>query len=114
MATVDKFSEFESTFNFVFLILVNASRLHTYKGKTQSVSTGAALSMHALANDFGSLFDGSDHFNKRIADEVSQISQWEPANLYIVTDKAGGAKVFFNFIKAILWLDFANLKGCII
>lgn len=109
---VNDFPEFQNTFNSVFL--VKASQLHTYKGKTQSVSTGAALSMHALANDFGSLLDGSDHFNKRIADEVSQISQWEPANLYIVTDKAGGAKVFFNFIAAILWLNFANLVEGII
>jgi len=48
------------------------------------VSTGAALSMQAMSEDFASMFEGSEAF-KQSAAEISEIKNWEPAHLYVFT-----------------------------
>ena len=55
-----------------------------HKGQAQTVSSGAALSMQAMSDDFASMFEGSDAF-KTSADEMAEIQNWEPAYLYIFT-----------------------------
>ena len=70
--------------NISFPFTVSASHLYQHKGQTQTVSSGAALSMQAMSDDFASIFEGSDAF-KNSAAEISEIKNWEPANLYIFT-----------------------------
>lgn len=74
---------------------MNATHLYTHKGQAQTVSSGAALSMQAMSDDFATMFEGSEAFNKS-ADEMNEIQSWEPAHLYIFT--RGTAKVFQLFI----------------
>ena len=76
---------------FLLLPTVEASQLYKHDGRTQTVSSGAALSMQAMSDDFASIFEGSDAF-KNSAAEISEIKNWEPANLYIFT--RGTPKVF--------------------
>lgn len=68
-------------------ISVSATHLYTLKGKHQTVSAGAAPSMKAMSDDFASLFDGAEQ-SRHIASDMDEVKQWEPAHLYIFTDKA--------------------------
>ena len=62
------------------------------KGKTYSVSAGAALSMMAMSDDFASLFEGSQQY-KKLTEEQAEINSWTPANLYIFTDKSSKVRL---------------------
>lgn len=75
---------------FLYLLAVNATHLYTHKGQAQTVSSGAALSMQAMCDDFATMFEGSEAFRKS-ADEMNEIKSWEPAHLYIFT--RGNARV---------------------
>lgn len=70
-----------------FTEIVSATHLYTLKGKHQTVSAGAAPSMKAMSDDFASLFDGAEQ-SRHIASDMDEVKQWEPAHLYIFTDKA--------------------------
>ena len=65
------------------------------KGKLQKVSSGAALSVQAMANDHATYFEGSETI-QQVIDEKAEIQNWKPAHLYVFTDRAI-AKVRLTF-----------------
>ena len=78
-----------------FTSTVNATQLFKVKGKLQKVSTGAALSVQAMANDHATFFEGSETI-QQVIDEKREIQYWKPAHLYVFTDRAT-AKVCVSF-----------------
>ncbi len=66
------------------------------KGKAQSISEGAALSLSAISDELSSVLADGEMPN--MADCVVQVTDaWKPSNLYIFCDKAT-AKVLFLIV----------------
>ena len=66
---------------------MNATQLFKVKGKLQKVSSGAALSVQAMANDHATYFEGSETI-QQVIDEKTEIQNWKPAHLYVFTDRS--------------------------
>ena len=82
----------------LYIIPVGATQLFKMKGKLQKVSSGAALSVQAMANDHATYFEGSETI-QQVIDEKAEIQNWKPAHLYVFTDRAI-AKVSSDFLKS--------------
>ena len=57
------------------------------KGKEQSISAGAALSLSAINEDLTSVLSGDDTYNKIASEAENDSNNWKPSNLYLYCDK---------------------------
>ena len=78
----------QSLLNIFNSVSATALTIGKGKGKEQSISVGAALSLSAINEDLTTVLSNEDSYRKAAEDDAQESSTWTPANLYIYCDKA--------------------------